>query len=50
MKKKISYREFFESCGLDDDQVEMACAMFDAVKGRALDGVGMGQVDVREER
>lgn len=41
---QINYREFMESCGLDEGQVNVSCAMFDALQGEAIDGNGMGQV------
>jgi len=39
-----NFRDFMESCGLDDKQVDIACTMFDSLEGKAIDGNGMGQV------
>lgn len=41
---QVNYREFMESCGLYEAQVDVACAMFNALEGKAIDGNGMGQV------
>lgn len=40
----INFRDFMESCGLDEQQVNIACTMFDSLQGKAIDGNGMGQV------
>jgi hypothetical protein len=42
--ESLNYREFMESCGLDDRQVRIACKMFDSLGEEEIDGNGMGQV------
>ena len=41
---KVNYRDFIESCGLSDEQVDMACKMMDTLEGRNMDGCGMAQI------